>query len=243
MPISLPYPVMYTLSQTNMQHIGDTKSLISVVEGTDRSVALFYGNWHGPSVQMKEVLAVLSADSKNILNIAVDVETLGQGVDTFGVLKLPVVVFYKNGIEVARVTGADPPQVSSKYSALERDEIPTPPTAARVGATPPPPLTGDDRLRQLTTLAPVMVFMKGSKAAPFCKFSRAFVEMFSTLDVEYSTFNILMDDDVREGLKKFSNWPTYPQLYINGEFVGGLDVTRAMYEDGSLQQMLKTAKV
>ena len=69
-----------------------------------------------------------------------------------------------------------------------------------------------------------MLFMKGDPTAPKCGFSRQTIEMFSSLNAKYGTFDILSDDAVRQGLKTYSDWPTYPQLYIKGEFIGGLDI-------------------
>merc|ERR1712153_274361 len=75
--------------------------------------------------------------------------------------------------------------------------------------------------------------------APKCGFSRQTVEMFSNLNAKYGTFDILTDDAVRQGLKTYSNWPTYPQLYVKGELVGGLDILKEMLEEeGSLAEQL-----
>ena len=82
----------------------------------------------------------------------------------------------------------------------------------------------NDRLAKLVSAAPVMLFMKGTPAAPECGFSRQLVGMLRERGIRYGFFNILKDDDVRQGLKKFSDWPTYPQLYHKGELVGGLDI-------------------
>ena len=81
-----------------------------------------------------------------------------------------------------------------------------------------------ERLQKLVGAAPVMLFMKGTPAAPQCGFSRQIVGLLRERNVRYGFFNILADDDVRQGLKEFSNWPTYPQLYVGGELVGGLDI-------------------
>merc|ERR1712113_1593 len=79
-----------------------------------------------------------------------------------------------------------------------------------------------------------MLFMKGSKDEPFCKFSKQAVAILNKHSIEYSTFDILQDEEVRSGLKEYSNWKTYPQLYIGGELVGGVDLMKEMDEDGSL---------
>jgi len=88
----------------------------------------------------------------------------------------------------------------------------------------------DDRLAKLVKAAPVMLFMKGTPSAPQCGFSRQLVSILRENQVKYGFFNILADNDVREGLKVFSDWPTFPQLYANGELVGGLDIVREEME-------------
>lgn len=80
------------------------------------------------------------------------------------------------------------------------------------------------RLEKLVKAAPVMLFMKGTPAEPQCGFSRQLVALLRGKGVRYGFFNILADDEVRQGLKTFSDWPTYPQLYLEGNLVGGLDI-------------------
>ncbi|EFO27600.1 hypothetical protein LOAG_00884 [Loa loa] len=80
------------------------------------------------------------------------------------------------------------------------------------------------RLKALINQAPLMLFMKGSPETPQCKFSKKIIKLLDEVNATYSFFDILKDDEIREGLKKYSNWPTYPQLYLNGELIGGLDV-------------------
>ena len=85
----------------------------------------------------------------------------------------------------------------------------------------------------------VVLFMKGRKGMPQCGFSMQVDQILTLLGVDYKDINVLDDVGVREGIKQFSNWPTIPQLYIKGEFVGGCDIVREMYEAGELQQMLE----
>jgi len=87
------------------------------------------------------------------------------------------------------------------------------------------------RLEGLVKAAPVMLFMKGTPSAPQCGFSRQTVALLRERSIRYGFFNILADDDVRQGLKEFSDWPTFPQLYANGELVGGLDIVREEFEN------------
>ena len=87
----------------------------------------------------------------------------------------------------------------------------------------------------------VLVFMKGSKLMPQCGFSNNVVQILNTLGVPYETVDVLEDYEIRQGIKEYSNWPTIPQIYINGEFVGGSDIAIELYQSGELQQMVEVA--
>ncbi len=87
----------------------------------------------------------------------------------------------------------------------------------------------------------VVLYMKGTPQFPQCGFSATAIEILRRCGVaEPATFNVLQDGDLRQGIKEFSNWPTVPQLYVNGEFVGGCDIMREMFQSGELQQLLAT---
>lgn len=97
------------------------------------------------------------------------------------------------------------------------------------------------RIDKLVNENKIMVFMKGSKLMPQCGFSNNVVQIINTLGVPYETFDILADQEVRQGIKEYSNWPTIPQIYIDGEFVGGSDIAIELYQSGELQQMVEVA--
>ena len=95
------------------------------------------------------------------------------------------------------------------------------------------------RIKEQVTTHPVVLYMKGSPQFPQCGFSANAVKILNTLGVkELFTVDVLQDDDIRQGIKDYANWPTIPQLYINGEFVGGSDIMTEMYQSGELKQML-----
>jgi len=89
----------------------------------------------------------------------------------------------------------------------------------------------------------VVVFMKGTPQFPMCGFSGQVVQILDHLGVSYKGLNVLESDDLRDGIKSYSNWPTIPQLYVKGEFVGGCDIIREMFQAGELQDLLKTKGV
>ena len=96
-----------------------------------------------------------------------------------------------------------------------------------------------DRIEREISEHDVVLFMKGTPVFPQCGFSAAVVDVLSQLGVRFNSVNILVDDEVRQGIKEFSQWPTIPQLYVKGEFVGGCDIIREMFETGELEQLLK----
>ena len=96
------------------------------------------------------------------------------------------------------------------------------------------------RLKELINSSPVMIFMKGDRTTPKCGFSRTLIEILSELpDIKYKTFDIFEDNAVRQGLKTYSNWPTYPQVYMKGELIGGLDIIKELKEANELEETLK----
>lgn len=95
------------------------------------------------------------------------------------------------------------------------------------------------RIRQEITETPVVLFMKGTPMFPQCGFSAAVVQALSNMGVKFKGIDVLSDPGLREGIKQFTNWPTIPQLYVAGEFVGGCDIVREMYASGELQQLFE----
>jgi monothiol glutaredoxin len=96
-----------------------------------------------------------------------------------------------------------------------------------------------DRIRETVTGHPVVLFMKGSPQFPQCGFSASAIQILKASGVDKPfTVDVLQDEEIRQGIKEYANWPTIPQLYINGEFVGGADILREMYQSGELQQMV-----
>ena len=99
-----------------------------------------------------------------------------------------------------------------------------------------------DRIHQQVTSNPVVLYMKGTPQFPQCGFSATVAEILRRSGVDnYVAVNVLEDPDIRQGIKEYANWPTIPQLYVNGEFVGGCDILREMYASGELKQLLEKA--
>ncbi|MEN3111249.1 Grx4 family monothiol glutaredoxin [Uliginosibacterium paludis] len=103
--------------------------------------------------------------------------------------------------------------------------------------------TVQDRIHETVTGSPVVLYMKGTPTFPQCGFSSAAAQMLKACGVtDYVAVNVLADDEVRQGIKEYANWPTIPQLYIKGEFVGGSDIMKEMFQSGELHKMLDAAR-
>lgn len=182
--------------------------------------------------------------------VSLDAEEVSEVSEQYDVTQVPLVVLQKEGAVVDSITGTDAGKVRTavekhvgggKAGQANKAGIPPAQTVTR----PPPsaddaPHTNgveddapaekkeeedlDTRLSTLVKAAPVMLFMKGTPSAPQCGFSRQTVSILREKGVRYGFFNILADDEVRQGLKAFSEWPTFPQVYVGGELIGGLDI-------------------
>lgn len=98
-----------------------------------------------------------------------------------------------------------------------------------------------DRIEALIASSPIFVFMKGSKLMPQCGFSNNVVQILHALGVPFETFDVLSDMEIRQGIKDYSEWPTIPQVYVKGEFMGGSDILIEMYNSGELREKLEVA--
>ena len=97
------------------------------------------------------------------------------------------------------------------------------------------------RIQNLINSSPIMVFMKGTKLMPQCGFSNNVVQILNALGMSFETFDVVSDTEIRQGIKDYSNWPTIPQVYLKGEFLGGSDILIEMYNSGELLEKLEIA--
>ena len=99
----------------------------------------------------------------------------------------------------------------------------------------------NDRIQSLVDANKVLIFMKGDRDIPMCGFSATVVQVFNRVGVPYETVDVLEDPQIREGIKVFSSWPTIPQVYVSGKFIGGCDIVRDLYERGELEPLVRNA--
>lgn len=139
---------------------------------------------------------------------------------------VPTVIFFKDKKAIHRIDGINIADFTTTAKKL-------------AGVAEQAQGSLEDRLRALIKKSKIMIFMKGDRNTPRCGFSKQLIQIMNETGVEYETFDILSDEDVRQGLKTFSDWPTYPQVYVNGELQGGLDIIKEMVTSGELSNVLK----
>jgi len=206
---------------------------------SDQSLAVvhFMADWATECATITAVLAELAKDPalKSVKFHQLAAESLPNVSMKHEIVAVPTVLLFRRGKAVDRVDGVNAAEVTKKVKAHAAD-----PSADIPSGPAPPKEDLNTKLKRLINTRKCMLFMKGHPDEPKCGFSKQFVAIMKEMNAEYGTFDILTDDEVRQGLKTYSNWPTFPQLYIDGELIGGLDIVREMIEAGELQSMLPT---
>ncbi|EZA62809.1 glutaredoxin-3 isoform X6 [Ooceraea biroi] len=205
-----------------------------LVKSKELSVVHFYAPWAAQCSQVNDVLEEMGKleEYKNVKFAKIEAENVAEVSLKAQVTVVPTILLLRDSSVVDRVDGVNATALTEKIKRhLNNKDAPTLNAAKSKESL-------EDRLKKLTNQAPCMLFMKGNPANPRCGFSRTIVSILDGCEADYKSFDILQDNDVREGLKKFSRWPTYPQLYVNGELVGGLDIVKEMSESGELESML-----
>ncbi|XP_061531735.1 glutaredoxin 3 [Phycodurus eques] len=194
--------------------------------GSRLTVVHFQASWAPQCAQMNEVMAELAKEHAHATFVKLEAEALPEVSEKYAISSVPTFILLNGGVQVDRVDGAHAPELVKKVQRL-----------AVGGVSEPDRGPGDpnERLKKLINAAPCMLFMKGTAQEPRCGFSRQMVALLRERNIPFSTFDILSDEDVRQGLKMYSNWPTYPQLYANGELLGGLDIVKELAESGELE--------
>lgn len=244
-----------------MSNIVQQFSDASPVPVGHRAVVLFTAEWHeacmpgGAMDRLLTALAVSTSDTVGSSSSAVAIdfgrcnaeENLGL-TESYGVTAVPTFVLVNEaGVVVERVVGGDDAaavtlalQRLANTSVSRNSSTNATATASASSCIPDePPLK--QRLDRLIRSSDVMLFMKGTPTQPKCGFSRQVVELLQAENIQFASFDILTDETVRQGLKTHSNWPTFPQIYLSGELIGGLDILKEMKEEGSLAEQFNIA--
>ena len=213
-------------------------------------VVHFWAAWCEPCKFLDTVLQQLLADQQAVAVARVEAEEVPDVSEQYGVTVVPSFFFFRDAMLVDKLEGADAAALTAKFTELAGSSgsaaangTATDAAAHTAGQPSPSGLDAElnARLKQLVGQRSVMLFMKGTPEAPRCGFSRRVVEALNDAGAEFGHFDILSDEAVRQGLKTFSNWPTFPQLYVNGELLGGCDIVLEMAQTGELKEALGQA--
>ena len=233
--------------------------LPSLVEQEDETLPMNLGFEHIGEEDISNTSSVFIPLLIVTVTVEIDIESCYLCLTLKCFLVSHDLLLLKDGKAVDTLEGADPSSLANKVGKIAGSSTSSEPASLGLAARPtiletvkenakatvkdraqPAPTTENlnDRLEKFTNSHPVMLFMKGTPEEPRCGFSRQVVGVLREENVDFGSFDILSDNQVREGLKKFSNWPTFPQLYCNGELLGGSDIVLEMQKSGELRQVL-----
>ncbi|CAG7721947.1 unnamed protein product [Allacma fusca] len=245
-----------------VMQIRDNDQFEKTIETNTLVVIHFMAPWAAQCQSINNVLKDLSElnELKEVAFAELEAEHFPEVCLTYNVISVPTVLYFRRGEFLDRVDGVKVAELTNKVkSHLKPSSLAQVRQAAENSinqatpgsATAPAPasdtketsgndtfVTMEQRLKGLINRHKVMIFMKGSPDAPRCGFSRAIIEIIRASGVAFGTFDILSDEEVRQNLKTYSDWHTYPQLYVNGELVGGLDIVKELQENGELYTTL-----
>jgi len=233
----LPGAKITTPAFHQLKSVEDFRDYLAVSKG-DVNVVLFMQDWANSCDTTANVIVELANDLGNVSYAEVIAEDHPDLCEKYNVVGVPTVLFFQKRKEMDRVVGVRVRDVVAKLKFL----------AANTGSAAAPPTeiiqennlsNLNDRLKALVSSKEVMIFIKGNPGQPKCGFSRVIMEILNETGIEYGHFDILSDEEVRQGLKTYSNWQTYPQVYVKGELIGGLDIIKELKESGDLLSTLK----
>ncbi|KAI0346242.1 glutaredoxin [Trametopsis cervina] len=213
------------------------------------SLINFWAPWAAPCAQMNEVTLELARKYPQLLVLKVDAESQEDIAESFNVESVPTFVILRGHTLLGRIAGADAAALtdtiakhvhtpSSVVPQSHTEKAPAPPTEIEAEKLESEAQL-DERCRSLMTQSRVVLFMKGVPDAPRCGFSRRIVALLRDHSIEFAHFDILKDESVRARLKVLNDWPTFPQVIVNGEFIGGLDILQEMVENGEFDEVVK----
>ncbi|KAI5919515.1 thioredoxin-like protein [Camillea tinctor] len=232
----------------------DWRAHVASLPSSTLLIISFHAPWAAPCAQMATVLKALASeypvtDPPATSWVSINAEELSDISETYDVTAVPYLVLQRNDQVIESVSGSSAVKVRAAIEKHAKDSGSAAPStngtaaaaavAEKQAAAPEVDTETDPvkakeelfkRLGELVKAAPVMLFMKGTPSAPQCGFSRQLVAILRERSVKYGFFNILADDEVRQGLKEYAEWPTYPQLWMDGELVGGLDIVKEELE-------------
>lgn len=232
---------------TEIETEAQWEQLLGSLPASTLLVISFHAPWAAPCAQMATVLSTLASEypvtePPTTKWVSINAEELSDISETYDVTAVPFLVLVRDGKVLETVSGSSAVKVRTAIESHAKgsgaapaagtgtsngvDQVAAPKSEEQSAPVDPAKQKEElfKRLGDLVKAAPVMLFMKGTPSGPECGFSRQMVAMLREHSVKYGFFNILADDEVRQGLKEYAEWPTYPQLWIDGELCGGLDI-------------------
>ncbi|KAI0791202.1 glutaredoxin [Abortiporus biennis] len=233
---------------SNFYEVTSVENFQSLLSQDLKRISLlnFWAPWAEPCKQMNEVVVELAKKYPEILVLQVDAEAQSDISESFEVESVPTFVLLQGHELLGRITGADAAGLANLLAQKLKSPSAIHPQS-HTEQTPAPAPTEkvetqeelNQRLKTLMNQDKIVLFMKGNPDAPRCGFSRRIVGLLRDQGVnQFAHFDILSDESVRSGLKVLNNWPTFPQLIINGEFVGGLDIVQEMIDSGEFKELV-----
>jgi len=191
-------------------------------------VVHFSADWCDPSKHLNKIFEDYVAKFPKVSFATLDAEKVEEVTTSLDIETVPHIVFFRNGNFVSAVQGAKLDEINksiqSHYFSADSD------------------MPIQDRLRAMVNSCSVFVFLTGTPTAPQCGFTGRICEILNRTGVPYNYFDIMTDNEILKGVKVFGEWPTFPQLYVNGELVGGCDIVAEMDEEGTLLDVLQGKK-
>eukprot|EP00835_Amoeboradix_gromovi_P001426 NODE_64_length_24072_cov_0.332541.p7 type:complete len:298 gc:universal NODE_64_length_24072_cov_0.332541:22949-23842(+) len=190
-----------------------------------KTVQLYYATWSKPSMNLLKVVDIWKKKYENISFECIDVDD--EDIDVAGVPTLKMT----DAKQTKEYVGANAHLITKMLDQLDlsEDSIPTNKDEPYNEAV----------LKELVNSAPIMIFIKGTPAQPKCKFTRELLDIFININVRFSYFNILSNEYVRLHMKEYAQWPTFPQVWLHSEFIGGLEIIKELRESNELLSLLK----
>ncbi|KAM4032258.1 glutaredoxin-3 [Anomaloglossus baeobatrachus] len=221
-----------------VREAGSVRHFEELLQESDKALLVvhFWAPWAPQCSQMNDVMAELVKVQPGVTFVKLEAEAIPEVSEKYEITSVPTFLFFRNSQKIDRLDGAHAPELTKRVQRHASN------TSLPATSNSAPKEDINVRLKKLINVAPCMLFMKGSPQEPRCGFSRQILEIFNKHKIQFSSFDILSDEEVRQGLKTFSNWPTYPQLYISGELIGGLDIVKELEASGELQTMCPKAQ-
>jgi len=199
------------------------------------SLSLFHAEWHAHSQDIVQVMKELEKQFKGITFHFIDADNDQEAVQKFQVSNIPTLVLCKPGERAQKIeTEITAPKLLKLVQSLPNEYESAKDSEELRQANL------NRRIQAFIDSAPIMIFMKGDREAPRCKFSKQLMKMFQEIELtNFNTFNILEDEDVRQGIKTYSNWKTFPQVYVDGNLIGGVNIVEEMIDGDEFQTLIQ----